>query len=205
MSNITTIRVSGQTYTISDSRLAEVEEVTAAALNYLEENKQDTLSAGTGIQISGNVISATGGGGGGNNVIEVTQAEYDALVSAGTLDLTALYVITDATEIDINNYWTSAQTQSAITQAVSGKQDTLIAGDNITISGNVISASGGTIDSSLNSGSTNAVANSAITVALNALNDKFDGMKLKRISQSDYDALVSAGTVDASTLYIITQ
>ena len=37
------------------------------------DNKQDTLSAGTGISISGNVISATGGGGG-----------TDAPISAGT-------------------------------------------------------------------------------------------------------------------------
>ena len=40
--------------------------------------------------------------------------------------------------------------------------------------------------------------------ALNDLNDKFGGMKLQSISQADYDALVSGGTVDANTLYIIT-
>lgn len=42
------------------------------------------------------------------------------------------------------------------------------------------------------------------SAGLNALNDKFDGLRLKKISQSDYDALVQAGTVDANTLYIIT-
>lgn len=30
-----------------------------------------------------------------------------------------------------------------------------------------------------------------------------DGVKIKKISQSDYDALVASGTVDANTLYII--
>ena len=84
--------------------------------------KQDTLSAGTGISISGNVISASGGG--GNPTVELTQAEYDALVSAGTVSADTFYIITDASPQDMSNYWTSAQTQSAINQATSGKVDT---------------------------------------------------------------------------------
>lgn len=145
MSNIINkIRLSGTDYTLSATtsgitsgevqtmidesisgfteRFAEDEEVTAAALNDLNE------------RISG--IS-------GNNVVELTQAEYDALVSGGTVDPTAFYIITDATAVDLTQYWTSAQTNSAINAAVSGKQDTLSAGTNITISGNVISAEGG--------------------------------------------------------------
>ena len=67
---------------------------------------------------------------------------------------------------------------------MSGKQDTLSAGTNITISGNVISAEGGsiTVDTALDSGSTNPVENRVIynkfdeveqvtAAALNALND----------------------------------
>ena len=157
------------------------------ALSEELSGKQDTLIAGSGITISGNVISATGGGSGdsGATVIEVTQAQYDALVSAGTLDLTALYIITDATPIDISNYMTSAETESAITAAVSGKVDTSA------ITSAVTSAStdseiptakavydaiptGGTsitIDPTLDSGSTNPVANSAITTALNTKTD----------------------------------
>jgi hypothetical protein len=77
------------------------------------------------------------------NVINVSQAEYDALVQAGTVDPTTLYNITDAQAGDLSQYWTSAQTNSAITEAVSGKQDTLSAGTNITIVDNVISATGG--------------------------------------------------------------
>ena len=68
-------------------------------------------------------------------------------------------------------------TTDDLDNAISGKQDTLIAGTNITISGNVISAVGGgsiDIDPSLDSGSTNAVANSAITAALNDKADKSD-------------------------------
>ena len=93
------------------------------AINTTLSGKQDTLSAGTGISISGNVISATGGGG-GNPTVELTQAEYDALVSAGTVSADTYYIITDAQSPDITQYWTSAQTQSAINQATSGKVNT---------------------------------------------------------------------------------
>lgn len=85
--------------------------------------KQDTLSAGTGISISGNVISATGGGD-GSPTVELTQSQYDALVTAGTVSADTYYIITDAQAGDLTQYWTSAQTQSAITEATSGKVDT---------------------------------------------------------------------------------
>ena len=77
------------------------------------------------IQLSGTVYTIQGsGGGGGNPTVELTQAEYDALVSAGTVSANTYYIITDATAGDLTQYWTSAQTQSAITQATSGKVDT---------------------------------------------------------------------------------
>lgn len=77
------------------------------------------------IQVSGVTYTIQGSGGGsGNPTVELTQAEYDALVSAGTVSANTYYIITDATPIDISNYWTSAQTQSAITSATSGKVDT---------------------------------------------------------------------------------
>ena len=71
---------------------------------------------------SGNITIS--GGGSGNPTVELTQAEYDALVSGVTVDPTTYYIITDATPIDISNYYTSAQTNSAINAAVSGKVDT---------------------------------------------------------------------------------
>lgn len=181
----------------TDARISEDEEVTAAALNALNDGKQDTLIAGSGITISGNVISAEGG----NLVVELTQAEYDELVSGGTVDPNAFYIITDAQEINISDYYTSAQTQSAINAAVSGKQDTLIAGSGITISGNVISANGGssiTVDTALDSGSTNPVENRVIydkfdeveevtAAALNALNEELSG----KADSSDVTAALS--------------
>lgn len=57
------------------------------------------------------------------NVSGVTQSEYDDLPSSAKSSNT-LFVITDAQSVDISNYWTSAQTNSAITAAVSGKVDT---------------------------------------------------------------------------------
>ena len=93
-----------------------------AATDTALSNKQTTLTAGTGISIVDNVISATGGGGGGNvNVVELTQAQYDALT---TIDPDAIYVITDAQGGDLSQYMTSAQTTSAITQATSDKVST---------------------------------------------------------------------------------
>lgn len=105
MSKLNRIKLSGTTYELQDL------------------SAQPLLSAGTGIQISGNVISATGGGS-GTSTVELTQAEYNALVSGGTVNPDVFYIITDATPIDASSFWTSAQTQSAITEAVSGKADT---------------------------------------------------------------------------------
>lgn len=63
--------------------------------------------------------------------VELTQAQYDALVSGGTVDPNTFYIITDAQGADLSQYYTSAQTESAITAAVSGKQETLVSGTNI--------------------------------------------------------------------------
>ena len=88
------------------------------------------------IKLSGTVytLSAQTSGGGGNPTVELTQAEYDALVSAGTVSADTYYIITDAQAGDLTQYWTSAQTQSAITEAVSGKAS---ASDVDTLSGTV--------------------------------------------------------------------
>ena len=149
--------------------------------------------------------------------VELTQAQYDAL---SVKDPNTFYIITDAQGADLSQYYTSAQTESAITQAISGKQDTLISGTNIkTInnesllgSGNiVIQGGGGTVDQTIISGSTNAVAGGAVynkfdeveqvtAAGLNSLNDKFGGLKLVKLTQTEYDNLQ---TKDSDTLYVI--
>lgn len=73
---------------------------------------------GSGITDGGNLV-IQGGGGGNANIIELTQQEYDAL-TAYTED--ALYVITDAEEVDLNDYATSADV-ATINTALGNKVD----------------------------------------------------------------------------------
>ena len=121
------------------------------------------------------------------------------------------------TGVDLSDY----ATQEYVTQSVSGKQDTLVAGQNITISGNVISSEATpiTIDPTLNSGSTNPVANSAITQALADKQDNLtagNGISISgnviaasgstecvTVTQAQYDAMASGGTLQPNTFYII--
>lgn len=112
---------------------------TESAITSATSGLQETLVSGTNIKTinnesilgSGNIVIS--GGSGSANIIELTQAEYDAL-TAYTQD--AMYVITDAQEINmdnyattgdiqtaLNSYYTSAETDTAISNAVSGKTD----------------------------------------------------------------------------------
>ena len=107
---------------------------TDTAISNATSGLQETLVSGTNIKtINNESLLGSGniniqGGSGGTNIIELTQAEYDALTSY-TQD--AVYVITDAQEINLSefittantDYWTSAETQSAITESTSGKAD----------------------------------------------------------------------------------
>ena len=211
--------------------------------------KQDTLVSGTNIKTinnesllgSGNITIS--GGSGGSNIVELTQAQYDALVSGGTVDPDALYIITDASEINISDYAKSSAVTaeiaaavsgkadtSAVTQSLSSKQDTLVSGTNIkTInnesilgSGNITIQGGGGITSGevqtmINAAVSGKADTSAVTEneyvvsqAINALQtNKADasalgGLKFAQVSQAQYDALVSGGTVQSDTVYFIT-
>lgn len=142
------------------------------------------------IQVSGTVYQIQGSGGGGNNVIELTQAQYDALVDK---DPTVFYIITDAPSVDMTNYYTKSETSGStqistalnakadtattytkteVDTALGGKQATLVSGTNIkTInnesilgSGNIdIQGGGGNVDTTFDRNSANAIANSAVT------------------------------------------
>lgn len=65
------------------------------------------------------------GGGNGTDIFEVTQAEYDALLQAGTLVHNALYVITDTP--NLNPTASDIEYSSGVTvkQAIDSKQDAL--------------------------------------------------------------------------------
>lgn len=115
--------------------------------------KQDKLTAGTGISISGNTISCTVSGGSGGSV---------------TVDST------------ISSTSTNPVQNKVIYSALQGKQNTLTAGTGISINGNTISCtvSGGggtvTIDSALSGTSTNPVQNKVIYTALQNKQDKIN-------------------------------
>lgn len=95
----------------------------------------------------------------------------------------------------LSAYSTTDEVENMINKSVSGKQDTLIAGQNITISGNVISAAGVsgtpiTIDDVIDSASTNPVENRVI---YNALQDKADKSEIPTVPTNVSDFVNDAG------------
>ena len=85
----------------------------------------------TDIQVSGVTYTLSGSSSGGNATVELTQAEYDALVSAGTVSADTFYIITDAEPV---SSITSGAVQSMIDSSISGKADS---SDVQTLSGTV--------------------------------------------------------------------
>ena len=118
------------------------------------------------IKLSGTVYTLSAQtSGGGNPTVELTQAEYDALVTAGTVSADTYYIITDAQAGDLTNYYTKTETNTllggkadtattytktevdnAITAATSTKQDTLVSGTNIKTINNTSILGSGNID-----------------------------------------------------------
>ena len=102
-----------------------------------------------------------------SRTVELTQAEYDGLAVKNP---NTFYIITDAEGGNLSNYYTKGETDTLLGE----KQPTLVSGTNIkTINnesllgeGNIDIQGGGgsiTVDTSLDSGSTNAIANNAVT------------------------------------------
>ena len=135
--------------------------------------KQDKLTAGTGISISGNTISCTVSGGSGGNI---------------TVDSTMSSTSTNPVQ------------NKVIYSALQGKQNTLTAGTGISISGNTISCtvSGGggavTVDSALSGTSTNPVQNKVIYTALQNKQDK--------INTETWTFTTTSGTTVTKKVYI---
>ena len=118
-----------------DAHIEDVEEVTASALTELHTGLLEVSGRsqfnpalytptsgfstinGSAITAGGNLVIQGGGGSGSESVVELTQAQYDAL-TAYSEDTT--YVITDAEPINLDIYATSADTAS-----ISGAVDTL--------------------------------------------------------------------------------
>ena len=132
-------------------------------------SKTSDLTNDSNFATSGYVDSAVSGKANSSDVY--TKSETSGATEISTA-LNAKLDSTAYTPTDLSNYYQKSETSGAtqISTALSGKQDTLSAGTNITIVDNVISAEGSsiTIDPSLDSGSTNPVANSAITNGINS-------------------------------------
>ena len=89
------------------------------------------------IQLSGITYGIKGSG--GTETIELTQAQYDALVDK---DPNVFYIITDAQAGDLTNYYTKTETNTLL----GGKQDTLVSGTNIKTINNENILGSGNID-----------------------------------------------------------
>ena len=74
----------------------------------------------TDIQLSGVTYALSAQSSGGSPTVELTQAAYDALVSAGTVASDTYYIITDAQAGDLTNYYTKTETNTLL----GGKADT---------------------------------------------------------------------------------
>ena len=186
--------------------LEDVEQAVAQSINVINQSlsgKQDTLIAGSGITISGNVISANGGGGGGITI--------DPTLDSGSTNAVANSAITDG----FNTYTCRKNSENGEVRyfyfTTPSKPYGNVSLSNFSINGRCpLTKTNGTNDyidkfslvetsaitTSMTSGSTDSQVPSA-----KAVYDTLGGLKLVKLTQLEYDALV---TKDPDTLYIIT-
>lgn len=150
--------------------------------------KQDALIAGSGITISGNVISADGGGGVNSGEVQ-TMIDNSISGKVSNISLTSLNNKCEAivqTKGSVTNYPICFSRINGESFAVFVQQQTK----------NFELVETSAITTSLTSSSTDSQVPSA-----KAVYDTLGGLKLVKLTQSEYDALV---TKDPDTLYIIT-
>lgn len=129
MSKINKIKLSGTTYELQDlsatSGKVDTSTYTAytATTDTAIQGKQDTLTAGTGIDITNNVISVTGGSGGGISSAEC-QTMIDQSIS-GKVDNSVYTAYTASTDTALSNKVSTSAVTSAVT---SGSTDVLTSG-----------------------------------------------------------------------------
>ena len=137
------------------------EEVISKALNKLDDDKQDKLTAGTNITIQNNVISASGGTQVQADWNQSDSSAVDFIKNKPTIPDTSNFLTINQwnkKEVAIANALTELNEEKADVSELDGKQDKLTAGQNITIQNNVISATGGTqVQSDWNQSDTTAV------------------------------------------------
>lgn len=218
MADITKITLNGTDYNVKDA------------------NAQETLVSGTNIKTinnesilgSGNIV-IQGGSGGGETVIELTQAQYDAL-TAYSPDTT--YIITDAQAINMDDYATTADTEAigedvaSLSGSVANKADKanvtarssnyyfprynnqgIITGDTQVYSQNlnINGTSKGLIQTTNSSfgtiyAPTSAGTKNAVLLSNGSGAPVWASYKFQFITQTAYDAL---STKDSTTIYFI--
>lgn len=198
----------------TDSRLAEDEEVTAAALVSLNESlsgKQDTLIAGTNITISGNVISAQGGGstytaGDGisitNNVISVTgktnQSDFTGHTTNTSIHVTTAQTAAWDAKSDFSGSYNDLTDKPTIPTVPTS--NTAFTNDAGYITANDITGKTDVTAFTAHTGDTTIHVTSSDKTSWNGAVTALGGLKLVKLTQSQYDALVNK---DNSTLYVI--
>ena len=152
-SNLVEAKQNNDIYVVGVGGYTGANSANSTSLQNVINGKQDQLTAGTGISIQNNVISATGGGGGTTYTagpgIEIAQNNEIYVKQGSGLGFDQ----NDNLLVD----WSALPTGNGLTYATdpvdpsisyiqvdtSTIQEKLVAGSNITINGNVISASGG--------------------------------------------------------------
>lgn len=127
---------------IDDSIITTAKTWSSSKINTQLSGKQDSLTAGEGIGISGSTITVVGK--------QDTINDLDTIRSGAALGATALQSVPSEyiTDSELATELSGYTTVSDFNTGLAGKQDTLIAGANISISGNTISATDTTYQAS---------------------------------------------------------
>lgn len=175
------------------------------------------------IQLSGVTYDIVGQGGSGVSVVEVTQAEYDALPTSAKTDTSKMYIISDAQAGDLTNYYTKSETSgateistalnakadtattytktevdNAITAATSTKQDTLVSGTNIKTINNESILGSGNITIQGGGGGKAVSGGTNISITTGATADTINCTLPISRGQSGYNSLSLGGMSDAT-------
>ena len=170
-------------------------EVIAASLNDLEEEKQNKLTAGTGIDITNDVISITGGSTDVEEELEVIAASLNDLEErkANKTDVEEQFEVVAASLNDLEDKKLDKvdfdEAQEVVAASLNDLEDRKLDKADMPDYDEQFEV----VAASLNDLESNKASKT----------EDLDGIKLKKITQSDYDALVQAGTTDSNTLYII--
>lgn len=153
----------------------------------------------TDFGIYNNSVSAsTTFGDSGNTLFSVGNGKNDTRHNSFEIRQNGDIYIADTNDTTTTNYYEKPMIK--LQDALGGGGSSYTAGDGIDINNDVISVTGkvdtSAIITSISSSSTDSQVPSA-----KAVYDNFDGLKLKKITQSAYDAL--SPNYDANTLYVI--